>query len=191
MNAPSAPQGFGLILGVNAGVTSYSNGSSLFVGGQEEQTPTGIRWQCVEYARRWWQSQLGVVFSPVETADEIWRRPPLASLVSTGQTVPMELFKNGGKMPPARGDLVIYPTVVNSVKFSAGHVAVVVGVDEMARQVLLAEQNFSNQAWAEPTSHARSLQYQATPQAHRLIDTSAAILGWVRPNFARPKLASD
>lgn len=57
------------------GVCAYSNGLENKCKSDELNYNngyfTGIKWQCVEYARRYIQSVFGVTFSQVESADEI------------------------------------------------------------------------------------------------------------------------
>src|SRR5437016_5801996 len=58
-----AGQSFGTNLGEFNGVASFSNGSSTFYSGSSNYVGgiyTGIRWQCVEYVRRFYVSVYGV-----------------------------------------------------------------------------------------------------------------------------------
>ena len=54
---------------------AYSNCNSncvIFEPNHQQDIYTGIKWQCVEYARRWLLEEQGVVFGDVEIAADIW-----------------------------------------------------------------------------------------------------------------------
>ena len=67
---------FGKILGTSpSGVTAYSNCSNQCVNPEPQFTNeifTGIKWQCVEYARRWLLVNKQVVYGDVDIAEDIW-----------------------------------------------------------------------------------------------------------------------
>ena len=67
---------YGSVLGKSpAGVEAYSNCNStcvIFEPNHHEQIYTGIKWQCVEYARRWLLHEYGVVYGDVDIAADIW-----------------------------------------------------------------------------------------------------------------------
>ena len=67
---------YGVVLGMTAdGVKSYSNCQAqcvVFDPNQIEGTYTGIKWQCVEFARRWLIQNRGMTFGDVDVAADIW-----------------------------------------------------------------------------------------------------------------------
>ena len=64
---------YGEVLGVTRdGTTSYSNCQAdcvVFDPNQEQGTYSGIKWQCVEYARRWLIRNRGITFGDVDVAE--------------------------------------------------------------------------------------------------------------------------
>lgn len=133
---------------------------------------TGMKWQCVEYARRWLIENKGMTFGDVDYAYHIWDLP-YAERVGTHQHVPLLKFKNKqSKEAPQVGDLLI-----NSVKLAiTGHVSVVVGVERDS--ITIAEQNYFNRPW-EGKNYARRLLLDKDEHGYyRVFDDS--LIGWVR-----------
>jgi hypothetical protein len=138
-------------------VPAYSNCSSWCVSQDAckiNGTPTGMQWQCVEYARRWLLSTEGLVFESVGIAADIWN--DVNYLVDTRSNTRRNLrnFPNGSTELPQRGDLLIW----SSSFLGTGHVAVVSRVDHEAAYVEVVEQNFLNQKW--PGKYARRIPIQ-------------------------------
>lgn len=110
---------------------------------------TGMKWQCVEFARRYWIQVFGVVLPPVSWAAHIFKIPT-ASRLKDYWIVPLKGLPNGGTEPPRKGDLLIYGSTPGQ---RVGHVAVI--VDVLADVVRVAEQNNDNDqmwkgsAWAD------------------------------------------
>lgn len=109
-----------------------------------EKRVSGMRWQCVEYARRYLMEKIGLVFQDVPTAVEIWRFTFLVSPNDPGWKSRTELqrFPNfakkedvvvrGGKRPltvtermPKVNDIVIWALQKD---MPHGHIAVVTEV---------------------------------------------------------------
>lgn len=175
----SGGESFGTVLGVHEGVVAYSNCCSEHCISEvvhentvkRERSATlssstkkknssalpfphsfGMKWQCVEYARRYSILRGGVVkgkygaasssssslsersttpasfvwsFGEVDGAVDIWSLET-ALCYLTNRVVPLQKISNGnGSEPPQVGDLIIYSTADD---FPFGHVAVVVGV---------------------------------------------------------------
>jgi len=149
---------FGDALGEHAGVIGYSNCRPECIDPtpmEVSDTYTGIKWQCVEYARRWWLIKRNAVFGSVDTADDMWTVLSNAERPGTKESVPLERRANGGREAPAVGDLLIYKKDANTRNLTFGHVAVVVSVDEDA--IAVAEQNYDNRGWKNPKEFARRL----------------------------------
>lgn len=177
---------FGTPLGSAHRVEARSNCSSECVDprpiafptpGVEAPVYTGIGWQCVEYARRYWLTHHGVVFGSVDTAADMWERVREGIQPATNATVPVSAHPNGGPEAPKVGDLLIYaadPTI-RSLRF--GHVAVV--VTTAPDSLRLAEQNWDNKTWAE-TGFARQLEVQRGAGTVRVVEPKGQLLGWLR-----------
>lgn len=188
---------FGQELGSNAKVVAYSNcqpgcidPTPYFVTpdktGLSDPTYTGIIWQCVEYARRWWLLERRIVFGSVDTADDMWTKVKTASHLASDTQVVVQAHENGGTVPPEVGDLVIYQAVVGSDDLAFGHVAVIVEVHPDKQWVSLAEQNYSNSKWVEPAKYSRRVNLLRQDGTFALEDsvtsknTQAVIYGWLR-----------
>jgi len=97
---------------------------------------TGLKWQCVEYARRWLITVKGATFEKVNNATDIWNLQT-ATLLDSKQ---VDFINAPITEIPQIGALLIYR---KSVTFPNGHVSVVVKVHPN-REVDVAEQNYSN-----------------------------------------------
>lgn len=167
---------YGTVLGKSiSGVEAYSNCNNRCVNPAPyfiNETFTGIKWQCVEYARRWLLVNQGVVYGDVDVAADIWE---LDSVVTPDKkhSKPFESILNGEKdRSIQRGDLLIYSRAF----LDTGHVAVVVKVDEKNQRVYLAEQNFDNNAWEGDS--ARDIPYVIHENGIWLLDPY--LIGWKR-----------
>lgn len=167
---------YGEVLGKSvSGVEAYSNCSSDCVNPSPffiNNTFTGIKWQCVEYARRWLLVNHGVVYGDVDVAADIWQ---LDSVSSPDKDIkkPFEGILNGdSNRLVQRGDLLIYSRAF----LGTGHVAVVVEVDAKNQRVYLAEQNFDNNAW--DGNSARDIPYVFHDGGMWLLDPY--LIGWKR-----------
>ncbi len=69
--------GYGEVLGESTfGVKAFSNCNNTCVNPVPfliDETFTGIKWQCVEYARRWLLINKKVVYGDVDVAADIWQ----------------------------------------------------------------------------------------------------------------------
>ena len=139
-------QKYGIKLGQSHnGTSAYSNCNSscvIFDSNTVDGVYTGIRWQCVEYARRWLLLNKGVVFGDVDIASDIWDSIGFYTRVSNNKKIPVETLSNGSSHAPERDDLLVYSQKL----FGTGHVAVVVDVNLKSGMIELAEQNFSKPA---------------------------------------------
>jgi len=158
---------YGLTLGSSpAGIPAYSNCNAecvIFEPHHLQNIYTGIKWQCVEYARRWLLHEYGVVFGDVDIAADIWG---LQSVVNplTDEKFVLQSIVNGSNMLPQRGDLLIYVEEY----LQTGHVAVVVKVDEEKQVVQVAEQNYLNTKWG--AKFAREISYSKIKDRYWLLD---------------------
>ena len=137
-----------------------------------DETFTGIRWQCVEYARRWLLENQGVVYGDVDVAADIWSLEKVKNPGSKKEHSFVS-FENGKTdSPPVVGDLLIYARAL----WGTGHVAVVLRTDIENQQIYLGEQNFDNQPWEK--DYARVIPYVSHENAVWLLDSY--LLGWKR-----------
>ena len=168
---------YGEVLGRSPlGVTAYSNCASacvVFQPNHHEGTYTGIKWQCVEYARRWLLANRGVVYGDVDYAIDIWDKIDHYRQVSTDRKIPVANLPNGSTKPPEVGDLLIYAKVMFG---GTGHVAVVTGVDLENGTIQVGEQNFTNQQWSG--QHARQIDLIRKDSGYWILDSY--LVGWKR-----------
>ncbi len=158
---------YGLRLGSSpADIPAFSNCNSecvIFEPNHLQNIYTGIKWQCVEYARRWLLHEYAVVFGDVDIAADIW---DLEFVVNphTDEKFTFQSLVNGSNSLPQRGDLLIYVEEY----LQTGHVAVVVKVDEEQQVVQVAEQNYQNTKWN--AEFAREISYSKTKDRYWLLD---------------------
>jgi hypothetical protein len=172
---------FGTFVGQSFLTKAYSNCSGncikyennyTLVKNQPHQILTGMKWQCVEYARRWLVENKHITFADVEYAYHIWDLKH-GEKIDTHEHVPMVKFKNKtSKKPPQLGDLLIYSTELAIT----GHVAVVVGIENDS--ILIAEQNYFNRVWDGKEYARRLLMDNDGEGRYRIVDE--ALIGWVR-----------
>lgn len=167
---------FGQVLGETAGhVRAYSNCRAecvVPIPHRVDDTFTGIKWQCVEFARRWLLRNRGVVYADVDVAADIWDRVDHVKRPVDGVRFRLASFPNGADQPPRTGDLLIY----SRRYLGTGHVAVVTRVKPREGFVEVAEQNYRNEAW--PGKYARRIPIAARGGGYWLDDPY--LLGWKR-----------
>ena len=172
---------YGQLLGKTADNTeAYSNCKSACVVRQPNKykgTYTGIKWQCVEYARRWLLVHDGVVFGDIDIAANMWDRINHVTNVSNHEDTPLVNYANGSAHMPETGDLLIYAREFETT----GHVAVVTSVDEKAGTIRVAEENYSNTPW--PGDYSREIPFIRRGDKVWLLDSF--LIGWKHLQPAR------
>lgn len=175
---------FGQVLGISSsGVPAYSNCNSSCVymsPSRHNGTYTGIKWQCVEYARRWLLVNEGVVYGDVDYAIDIWDKIKHYRHVEWDEDIPVSNYINGSAVLPERGDLLIYAKVMFG---GTGHVAVITGVNEKEGYLTVAEQNFRNLPWEG--DYARKIPLIRRDDAFWLLDSY--LIGWKRMQVVEKK----
>ena len=165
---------YGKLLGKSPrGIEAYSNcqsGCVIYEPNEWNGTYTGIKWQCVEYARRWLLVNTGAVYGDVDIAADIWDKIDHLTDVKTKRPIPLETHLNGSTQAPEIGDLLIYAKAFNGT----GHVAVVTGIDIGNGLVEVSEQNFENKSWA--ADYARKITLFKNGKNYWLLD--GYLLGW-------------
>jgi len=126
---------------------------------------TGIKYQCVELARRYYLARFGVLFDDVVDARDIFSLHTLKDLMS-GRIIFWQGYMNiSTSPPPMPGSLLIWMTGDNFQK--SGHVAVVVSVTK--NYVYIIEQNYGQ--------GKRKLPYRNG------IIVSPGLVGWKMPPY--------
>lgn len=108
--------------------------------------PLGVRWQCVELARRDWVLRHRCLLGDVRRAADLLRRAPVLALDPDVGPVVVRRWRNG-RSPLASlvpGALLVWRARGRFA--NTGHVAVVVGRPRPGR-VAVAEQNVNNTPW--------------------------------------------
>ncbi|KAH9096741.1 hypothetical protein LEN26_017369 [Aphanomyces euteiches] len=143
----------GTVLGSFHGVEGYNNNYKNNPHATDENYDgsnfldgvcTGMKWQCVEYARRYWIVNKGVVLPSLSWAAHIWDRITHVSRRHDFAMVPLLKFPNGSTEKPLVGDLLVYQSTPNQW---VGHVAVVADIIEKEdgqKALYVAEQNVHN-----------------------------------------------
>lgn len=166
---------FGVELGVYNGVVGYSNGGdhhfsdeTNFVG----RSFTGIKWQCVEYARRWLILKRNITFSQVDGAADIWS---LSSFKSTRNSIryPITKTNNGSAEPPSQHSILIWK---RSGSTPFGHVAIITEVSLDMKYIRVAEQNFDNDYW--PADYSRQIDLKLD-SGKWYIEDEEPLYGWI------------
>ena len=128
-------------IGTFNGVPAYSNRKNRTKKSRDSYLNTGIKWQCVEYARRYLQTTRGITFANVKGAFEI---PGAKFTTFDGDSVKKT---NDLKI----GSLVIWPKKYkNNAPY--GHVAVVSKIKPNG--IYVAEQNYDNKTFPRFINYA-------------------------------------
>ena len=170
---------FGTILGVHKGTIAYSNGNSDFISDEhyvEGDIVYGLKWQCVEYSRRWLIQQYRYSFEYVGAAADIWSLKNFVHLDSSN-AVSIKKVNNGSKCKPEVGNVLIYKKGGSDIHY--GHVTIIVDVSEYGIKV--AEENWDNDYW--PGDYSREMNFTIKDDKYYLIDEEYPIYGWIEyPN---------
>jgi glutathionylspermidine amidase/synthetase len=136
---------FGTILGnTKEGVIAYS---SYYENNIREKNYingifTGIKWQCVEFARRYLIQVNNITFDAVDNAYDIFNLNNFKTLNSVN--IPIQKYSNGSNILPHIGSLIIWSKDVDIKE--TGHVAVVTDVTK--NYIKIAEQNYDNKNYS-------------------------------------------
>ena len=106
-------------------------------GSKYENIIYGLKYQCVEFARRWVVHVFNVVFEDVNNADDIFQLSH-AKNIETNKSVPFIHIKNNKNEFPKPNDIIIWKKC-NLYK-NTGHVAIVTKIISNS-MVQIAEQN--------------------------------------------------
>ena len=167
------------------GVIGYSNCNEFTISDEPNFIPysntstnkddfiySGMKWQCVEYSRRWLISTLQVTFSSVGYAYQIFDLSTVTNIFNESQTYPFHSYLNNESITsPQLGCLIIYNHTEDIGP--AGHVAVITGIEK--NLLLLGEQNWSNNYW-EGINYSRNLTVTNIEGKYSINDES--LIGW-------------
>jgi len=103
----------------------------------------GIKWQCVEYARRWLLLRKGCVFKNIRCAADIWNDINHVERVTDGKHFPLKPYPNGSPTFPQIDSFLIYS---RSTEQPVGHIAVICDVG--SNYIRIAEQNNKFHYWS-------------------------------------------
>ncbi len=128
-STPSGKMPFDTVVGSFNGVTAYSNGSVEYDSGKrndKNRPDSGIKWQCVEFVRRYYSDVYGMNIGAGENASGIYSKAASWKLAS---------FPNGGTVSPQVGDIICF----GGGSSGNGHVAIITGVS--STQITVIQQN--------------------------------------------------
>lgn len=153
---------YGTYLGQFNTVAAYSNGSVGYYSGQRNSVngvDTGVKWQCVEFVRRYFYIMFGISPNGGNALD--WY-PNAASLG-------LDRYQNGGTTPPQVGDILCKGYTSGT---PYGHVAIIKRIEN--NRVYTAQQNMSE----DSTDLDKWLPLTVSNGTYYVGDSS--IQGWLR-----------
>jgi len=147
-NRQSGNIAFGMKLGESNGVVAYSSYNRETNKYKELESTyyngmySGLKWQCVEFARRYLMATYNITFDQIDYAYQIF---DLDHFISTldGKKIRINKTINDRKRLPKKGALIIWDRHITP--HNTGHVAVVIG--RTNNYVFIAEQNWDNNSW--------------------------------------------
>jgi hypothetical protein len=185
---------FGKKLGYFKNVPAFSNCNNSFKSDlnnftnyKNENVFSGMQWQCVEYARRYLITILGVTFSSVNGAEDVFALKTVES-IQDGKKYKFKTYKNNfdcqrSNNMPKVNDVIIWARNKNDTPY--GHIAVILKIE--GDKIYIGEQNWSNDAWTRspPHSYSRILTLKTNNNRCSIIDGNYTILGWKRASLKR------
>ena len=152
------------LLGIDYyGVPAYVN-HFIQTHHYEKNIYTGIKWECVEYVRRWYIKIFNITFPSIKDAVDIWNIPYAYDPV-TKKKFRFDSIMNGTNAEPVVGDILVF---TQNEFYPYGHVAIITRLTQ--DYVYLAEQNIDDTVWNKPYSR----------KIKRRVDTivDPFVLGW-------------
>jgi hypothetical protein len=141
------------------GVIAYCNSSKYnLVDHYLDGLPTGKKWQCVEFVRRYYMQIHGLTFLSVANAYEMMKLTEFID-IDTQQSYPCT-FYSPTESTPQKDDILI----MEHGKY--GHTAIIVSVQDS--RIRIAEQNWD--PWI------------ASEYSRELLVNDPQIIGWLRPS---------
>lgn len=150
---------FGVKIGSFEGVDAYSNRNTSYYTNDKNyinkdgvKVFTGIKWQCVEYARRFIIEKFGVYFDDVNSAFQIYDKAHVLDVKKNKHK--FVSYDNNNINPPQKYDVLIYRKSYSS---PYGHVAIISNVNLSRGYVEICEQNYNNY-WEDSSEYSRRFQ---------------------------------
>ncbi len=174
INTSVETEPFGTYLGEFNGVEAYSNGSTNYVCPWETDPDcknyvngqyTGIKWQCVEYVRRYYLTVYGINLYLEYSMDA-------KDFYDKASSMGLDSYPNGGDITPQVGDILV------SDGGDYGHVAIVRSVSYEDEQVCTMQQNWSNDI--TDTNKCLTLTVSDGKYTVGGFSDNYPILGWLR-----------
>lgn len=144
--------------GIPSYINNSSNASNYYIHTKYGTVYTGVKWECIEFVRRYLIQHYGITFETVRNVYELKNISHFYSLVS-GSPLPVQFHTNG---IPMENDILIL-----SLK-DTGHVAIVCNVDQNKGLIYTVDQNNETGKWETET-------YSRVYSIH-----SKQIMGWLR-----------
>ncbi|CAF4259220.1 unnamed protein product [Rotaria sp. Silwood2] len=164
------------IVGIaSSNAAAYSNGNDSYISYEDSYLYgiyMGIKWQCVEYARRWTFLRKSSIFESVNGANDIWNQIKYIERVIDKEKFPLKKYSNGCPIRPINESYLIYP-IQKDMPY--GHVAVI--VDVLQNSIRIAEQNFYFNYWTK--NYSREIPYQFINGLYYIQDIYD-IYGWMQ-----------
>ena len=139
----------------------------------------GIKWECVEFIRRWLIIRYSITFQELDTAYKIFDLPYMKfSNLITGENISYIKYYNGsiGNLLPKVGTIIIWDKFGEHIY---GHCAIVIKVDE--NYIYISEQNWDNKQWNK--AYSRKIPYRlGLLNSVSIIDNNpynVPLLGWI------------
>ena len=175
---------FGEIIGIDYyGINAYScnistnnNPCMSFI---HKTIFCGIKWQCVEYVRRWLILVHNITFQQLEMAYMMFTEPYITFIhIITEQRIPYIKYKNGivGNLLPKPGSIIVWDKTLG---YKTGHVAIVSKIT--SKYIYIGEQNWDDLMWKKPYSRRIPIEYTSCNSVY-LNDNNEfnlPILGWL------------
>jgi glutathionylspermidine amidase/synthetase len=159
-------------------VAAYSNGNDSHTPEESSylyKVYTGIKWQCVEFARRWLFIRKGCVFHEIVGAADIWTEVDNVQRVVDRKCFNFQKYPNGSPSPPKNESLLIYKRSPEIGLY--GHVAVI--VDVLVNSIRVAEENYDAYYWSG--NYSREIPY-VVKDGKYYIEDKDPISGWMSLN---------
>ena len=173
-NTTNAP--YGAITGyASTNVAAYSNGNDSYTSNEGYYlygVYMGMKWQCVEYARRWIFTRKGCVFDSVDSAVDIWNQLTFVQRVVDNKCFSFKKYPDGSPNPPKNESLIIYKNDTKDMPF--GHVAVI--IDVLPNFIRVAEENYYPYYWLG--NYSRQIPYGLINGSYYIQD-DYPIFGWI------------
>lgn len=149
---------FGMKIGSFEGVDAFSNCNNdcianigNYINKDNIMVFSGMKWQCVEYARRFLIQKFGVYFDDVESAFQIYDKAHVLDFKKRKYS--FVSYENWNVNAPQKYDVLIYKKTSDA---PYGHVAIISKVSLKRGYVEICEQNYS--LWKKPSQYSRKLQ---------------------------------